>query len=236
MDLKELEILGADVAAHWYYRSKARALRRMLGPAAPARILDVGAGSGFFSRHLLSAGAGEAWCVDPSYPADSDELEAGRPVHFRRAVDAVDADLVLMMDVLEHVDDDGALLREYVARVPRACRFLLSVPAFRFLWSTHDEYLEHRRRYTLAQLEALVRGAGLELERGCYSYGLVFPIAAVLRAGERLRPGPREPHSHLRRHHPVVNGLLGALCTAELPFLPLNRVAGLTAMCVARKP
>ena len=50
MDLKEEDILGADIGRHWYYRAKAAALRRAVGDLAPRRILDVGAGSGFFSR------------------------------------------------------------------------------------------------------------------------------------------------------------------------------------------
>jgi hypothetical protein len=49
MDLKELDVLGADVGDHWYYASKARAIRRFLGSPDASRILDVGAGSGFFS-------------------------------------------------------------------------------------------------------------------------------------------------------------------------------------------
>ena len=53
MDLKEEDILGADIAQHWYYRSKAAALRRVVADVNPQRLLDVGAGSGFFSRHLL---------------------------------------------------------------------------------------------------------------------------------------------------------------------------------------
>ena len=54
MDLKEEDILGADIGRHWYYRAKAAALRRAVGGLSPQRILDVGAGSGFFSRHLLA--------------------------------------------------------------------------------------------------------------------------------------------------------------------------------------
>ena len=70
MDLKEEDILGADIGRHWYYRSKAAALRRMVGRLAPQRLLDVGAGSGFFSRHLLTeGGAQSALCVDIGYAA-----------------------------------------------------------------------------------------------------------------------------------------------------------------------
>ena len=102
MDLKEIDILADGVSAHWYYRAKAEAMRRLLEGARVRSVLDVGAGSGFFSRHLLATtDVAEACCVDPSYEADRDETESGKPLHFRRNVDAADADLVLMMDVLD---------------------------------------------------------------------------------------------------------------------------------------
>lgn len=238
MDLKETDILGDHIAEHWYYRSKAAAMMRLLGAHMPTRILDVGAGSGFFSRHILAGtDAQEAWCVDISYPEDWDDQEAGKPVHFRRHVDHVEADLVLLMDVLEHVEEDVGLLADSVARVPSGARILISVPAFRFLWSGHDVFLEHKRRYTLSQIEGVARDAGLQLGRGAYYFGGVFPIAVATRLAGRLRAGHGETtRSQLERHHPFVNRALGALCRAELPLLPLNRLAGLTAFCVARKP
>ncbi|MBR8064628.1 methyltransferase domain-containing protein [Burkholderia ambifaria] len=236
MDLKELDVLGADVGDHWYYASKARAIRRFLGSSDASRILDVGAGSGFFSKHLLErTRATEAWCVDTSYPDDTDGEAAGKPVHFRRAVDRLDADLVLLMDVLEHVDDDVGLLARYVQGAPKGSRFLITVPAFQFLWSAHDDFLEHKRRYTLDGLEDVARRAGLEVEHGAYYFGLTFPLAAAMRLSERARRQPREPASQLRRHHPVVNGLLKLICRAELPMFRFNRIGGLTVICVARK-
>src|SRR5215203_3505984 len=102
MDLKEEAILGPDLAAHWYYRAKAKALARVCNPVG-ASVLDVGAGSGFFSRFLIERGAAEATLVDPGYPADRDETHAGKPLRFRRQADASGATLILMMDVLEHV-------------------------------------------------------------------------------------------------------------------------------------
>ncbi len=236
MDLKELDVLGADVGDHWYYASKAAAIRRFLGTRDAKRILDVGAGSGFFSRHLLErTRATEAWCVDTSYVDDSDGEAAGKPVYFRRAVDRCDADLVLLMDVLEHVDDDVGLLAHYVAGAPGGSRFLITVPAFQFLWSAHDDFLEHKRRYTLEGLEDVARRAGLDVERSAYYFGLTFPLAAALRLSERMQRRAREPASQLRRHHPVVNGLLKLICRAELPMFPFNRLAGLTVVCIARK-
>ena len=150
MDLKEEDILGSDIGRHWYYQSKAAALRRMVGGLRPQRLLDVGAGSGFFSRHLLANGAQSALCVDVGYERTWDETVGGKPVLYRRDCDATDCDLVLMMDVLEHVDNDAGLVSHYATKVPAGAHFLVTVPAFRFLWSGHDVFLEHKRRYTLA--------------------------------------------------------------------------------------
>jgi 2-polyprenyl-3-methyl-5-hydroxy-6-metoxy-1,4-benzoquinol methylase len=200
------------------------------------RILDVGAGSGFFSHHLLThTDAHEAWCVDISYPADSSATSAGKPVHYRRGIDSIDADLVLLMDVLEHVDDDLGLLKSYVDKVPSGSRFLMTVPAFQFLWSGHDDFLEHKRRYTLAQFETLAGDAGLTVQRGAYYFGAVFPIAAALRLMPQGSP-TAQPQSQLKLHHPWVNSVLKTLCRLELPLMGRNRLAGLSVFVLAQKP
>lgn len=237
MDLKETDILGNDVEKHWYYRSKANAMARLISKSPPSTILDVGAGSGFFSKKLLSdTKAKEAWCVDISYENDSDSEEAGKPIHFRRSIDALNADLVLLMDVLEHVDDDVGLLEEYVNKVPSGARFLISVPAFKFLWSGHDVFLDHRRRYQLNQMEDVVRQAGLSVIHGAYYFGAVFPIAAAIRlTGNLVNRDHHKPKSQLSRHHPLVNGTLSAMSSIELPIFPYNRIAGLTVFCLAEK-
>lgn len=234
MDLKEEDILGADIGRHWYYRSKAAALRRIVAPLGPRRLLDVGAGSGFFSRHLLAeTPAGSALCVDIGYAQNRDDSVAGKPVHYRRDTGPTDCDLVLMMDVLEHVDDDRGLVRHYAAKVPSGAHFLVTVPAFAFLWSGHDVFLEHKRRYRLPEIEATLCNAGLEVVRGAYYFGLVFPLAAAIRLTDR---NTIEPRSSMKRHGAITNGLLGGLCAAELPLFPYNRLAGLSAFVLAKKP
>jgi hypothetical protein len=139
------------------------------------------------------------------------------------------------MDVLEHVDDDVALLKEYMDKVPHGSRFLITVPAFQFLWSGHDDFLEHKRRYTLKQLEEIVRRAGLFVKYGAYNFGMVFPIAAILRLAQKASINDKTARSQLTRHHPLVNKTLKSLCDAELPFMKFNRVAGLSVFCLAEK-
>ena len=234
MDLKEEDILGAGIGSHWYYRSKAAALRRVVGSLAAKRLLDVGAGSGFFSRHLLERTPAEsALCVDIGYPVDRDDSVAGKPVRYRCDTGPTDCDLVLMMDVLEHVDDDRRLVRHYAGKVPTGAHFLVTVPAFDFLWSGHDVFLEHKRRYRLPAIETVLRDAGLTIVRGSYYFGLVFPLAAAVRLADR---NTTEPRSSLKKQGALTNAVLTGICAAELPLFPWNRLAGLSCFVLAKKP
>ncbi|CAH0260067.1 class I SAM-dependent methyltransferase [Roseomonas sp. CECT 9278] len=239
MDLREQDILGEAIGAHWYYRSKSRAMFRLLEGVAPRSVLDIGAGSGFFAREwLLRGGAERATCVDPHYPADRDESVAGRPLLFRRAVAATDADLLLLMDVLEHVEDDVALLRDHARIAPRGATVLLTAPAFGWLWSGHDVFLGHRRRYSVARLEATARAAGIVVDRACYFFAAVFPLAVAQRLPAILRRGAGgpdpAPQCDMRRHGALADRVLGAFCAAELPVFPANRLFGLSVFLRGR--
>jgi hypothetical protein len=238
MDLKEQDILGDSIARHWYYVTKGRAMRSLLGEFRSNEVLDVGAGSGVFSRQLLDAGVCKrATCVDPGYESDRVEIYNGAELSFVRSAAGERQSLVLLMDVLEHVDDDVELLRQYARGVPADGRVLISVPAFQFLWSGHDVFLEHRRRYTRAMLERTVAEAGLIVERTRFFFGLLFPLVAAMRIiqGRRSRRGQVEAHSDLRNYPPVVNATLTWLHDVERHILfPFNSVAGLTLFCLAR--
>ena len=237
MDLKEEDILGEAVSEHWYYRSKASALLGYVRHLNPQSVLDVGAGSGFFSKELLKkTDVKEALCVDTSYKSEHNEKVSGKPIRYRTHSGSVDADLVLMMDVLEHVDNDIGLLCEYSEKVTAGTYFLITVPAFSFLWSGHDVFLGHKRRYTLKEIEEVVENAGLIVDRGSYFFGLVFPLVAVLRLlNGNINMLGRPSRSQLKRHNTITNATLLGICTVDRLFLRINRLAGLTAFCLARK-
>ncbi len=237
MELKERQLLSEGAAQHWYYRAKADALDRIVSQV-PGTVLDVGAGAGFFSRHLLERGAGQATCVDPGYGAAWDEEHAGRPLLFRRHAPKQPSSLILMMDVLEHVDDDIGLAAEYIRVARPGTQLVATVPAFNWMWSAHDEFLEHRRRYTLLALQAVLRQAGLRIDGARYLYGLLLPIAAASRLPEHLtrrlgRPVPAA--SQMRPAGKLANLLLLAACQLEAR-LPSNKVGGLTAMAWGTVP
>jgi hypothetical protein len=142
------------------------------------------------------------------------------------------------MDVLEHVDDDLGLLRSYADRMRGRGHVLITVPAFQALWSGHDEFLEHRRRYTLRQVEDLVRSAGLRVVRGNYFFGSLLPLVAARRWVDRRRlaSGRMGAKSELRLHSARVNTVLTAIHDAERRlFFRFNRLAGLSVFCLATR-
>lgn len=236
MDIKEQELLGDAVNQHWYYVSKAAALSHVLKGEAFSRILDVGAGSGFFSRHLLSTtDAAQGLCVDPHYDSEWDESIGDKPLRFRHSAQDYGADLVLLMDVLEHVDDDVALLQQYTSGLKSGAKVVITVPAFPFLWSGHDVFLEHRRRYTLQTLRPVVEQSDLKIMNLSYGFGLLFPLAAAVRLAGRLKDADTQPHSDLKIHHPLVNAALKSICTLDRPLMNTNTLMGLSVFCLAEK-
>jgi hypothetical protein len=236
MDLKEIDILGANINDHWYYKSKANAMIQTLGKIKLVKVLDVGAGSGFFSKYLLdNLSVQEAWCVDTSYKKNKSEKIKNKSIFFQRTIKKNNADLVLFMDVLEHVIDDTALVKDYIKKVNKGTYFLVTVPAFNFLWSEHDEFLGHKRRYSLGEMENLLIRSGLEIEKSFYFFGLVLPIAALSRILQKSKTKKTELKSQLTNHSYITNIFLGSLCKIELFLMKHNRIAGLSIFCLAKK-
>lgn len=237
MDLKEEDILGAQIEDHWYYRAKLKAVLRELTDVPFDRVLDVGAGSGFFSRRILATTqACEATCVDPNYATESEEMVAGKPLRFRRDVGSTSADLVLMMDVIEHVPDDTALVREYAGTASSGTHFLVTVPAFMWLWSGHDVFLEHYRRYTLAGLNEVLHQAGLEVVHGHYFFGAVLPMVAAVRGWKRMTQTGEPTGSDMKPVSKPINDALFGLSALEVALMRLNRLGGTSVFALARKP
>ncbi len=238
MDLKEESALKGDLETHWYYVSKGRALQKMLDQNAVETVLDVGAGSGVFPKAFIKDGfCKSAICVDPNYSDDWLSKNQHDQIQFVRSVERVDAPLVTMIDVLEHVDDDVELLSYYVERAATGTTFLLSVPAFQYLWSSHDEFLDHRRRYTLKMLRNTAERAGLKPQKMRYFFGALFPVAAASRLADRLVSGNKEPESSALGSlpDPINQALIRIHDVERVVMFPWNRLFGVSAFCVAEK-
>ncbi len=237
MDLKEEDILGDKINEHWYYVSKGRAMRSFLGDITSTEVLDVGAGSGIFSRQLLGDDiCKSAICVDPNYVEETQELHNGKKISFVKSIDNTTQKLVLMMDVLEHVEDDVALLKSYSDSMPDDGVILITVPAFQFLWSGHDVFLEHYRRYDIKAIEETIIAAGLTPVKSRYFFGSLFPVIAAMRLIKNITGKKRKAGSQLKIYSDSFNKTLITVHDMERNSLfSFNKQFGLSVFCLCRK-
>ncbi len=161
MDRHFWELARADFLQHL--------LRAWLGKKEGV-LLDVGCGDGFLlERFAIQLWQGRFHAVDPAFHADRmAELEArfpGRVTATRELPvgELSQVSVVMLFDVLEHVEDDCALLRRLAAGVSPGTLFLITVPSGRRLFGPLDRRLRHFRRYDRRELNILVEKAGLEL-------------------------------------------------------------------------
>ncbi|WZO99252.1 class I SAM-dependent methyltransferase [Isosphaeraceae bacterium EP7] len=152
---------------HWWWRSRqALVLKRLaaLPRLEGARILDVGCGAGVVLDALANLGEAEGLEPDARLAAEATHPGAIRVVPFGPEFRATTPyDLVVMLDVLEHLDDDLGSLKAARSALAPGGWLLLTVPAMPSLWSRHDVVNEHRRRYRMRDLAAVIEGAGLRV-------------------------------------------------------------------------
>jgi SAM-dependent methyltransferase len=205
MDLRELPT--DDVSRHPWERARARffcgVVRDHAPSAGPLRVLDVGAGDGFVSAALLRVlpSGSSVTCYDPNYTPDHllRFAAACGAVRFTSERPHERFDLILLLDVIEHVADDveliTGLVRELLA--PDGV-VIVSAPANMRLYSRHDVVLGHLRRYDAAGLRATLQRAGLQptVLSGLF-HSLIAPRGAIklaeLARGERSLPPPAAP-------------------------------------------
>lgn len=240
MDRAAYAGMAAIEERHWWFVARRQILSalidRMYLPS-DARILEAGCGTGGNLAMLSRYGELHAFEFDDGARA----LSAAKglcPVDFGALPDRVDAsgapyDLIAMLDVLEHVDEDVASLATLSAMLAEDGRLLLSVPAVPALWSSHDELHHHKRRYTKAGLAQVCSSAGLAIESISYFNSLLFPLALAQRVAVKLL-GSTQPIDAVPAA--PVNATFQAIFAAERHVLGrMGFPIGLSLYVVARR-
>ena len=194
MDRIVYDRMAAHDSTHWWYRARREILSDYLTRygAMPqgARILEIGCGTGHNLPMLAQFGTVEAIEIDPAAREIASE-RLGRPVGDAPlpALPGIERgayDLVAVLDVVEHIEDDVAALAAMKTLLKPGGKILIAVPAHQWLWSAHDVVNHHHRRYSKATLRAAIVAAGLTPAKLGYFNSLLFPLAAAARIAGRV--------------------------------------------------
>lgn len=225
MDLKEVNELSIlSERKHWWIRTRFLYIDKLFNFFSKNKkliVAEYGCGTGQNLWYLkeespVTNQISKAVGIDPNLSSDfktdwSDEK-------FKLSSDlnefkSGEADAVLAMDVLEHVDNDEEALKHWVSTMNKDGHILITVPAFQSLWSYHDVFLEHKKRYTKKDLTEVARKAGLKPVYIKYAFGYLFPVVYIVR---KLTKGSKEDSGNqdLKLPNPLINFLM--ICVGKL--------------------
>lgn len=243
MQADEYRKLAETEDRMWYFRAlhrrRADWLARLL-PPGPARVLDAGCGTGGFLKSPLVRERGwQLAGVDLSPVAVQLARERSGADVQEGSVTALpfaDASFAAVTtgDVLYHVEDVALALREFARCVKPGGVVLVNEPAYRWLWSYHDDAVESKHRFTRPELKALFRQAGLEVVFASYANFLILPLVVARR---KIFPPPR-PTSDVELASAPVEAFLSFLAWLEYGWMKcrLPLPAGSTVFVAGVKP
>lgn len=225
---------------HWWFAARRKILDKLISTLhlpPDAQILEAGCGSGgnlsMLSRHGRVFGMEtNPQALEFASAKGMATIAAGRlpaPIPFAGQT----FDMIAMLDVLEHLDEDAAALQALRVRLKPGGWLLLTVPAYPFLWSCHDELHHHKRRYIASDLRGAIEDAGYRVQYLSYFNTWLFPLISVARLA-----GAGSGHSgDLSMPNRFINALLTRIFASERMLL--GRIAlpcGVSLLALARNP
>ena len=227
---------------HWWFVTKKEividTIAKHFNKHADVKVLDIGCGSGLMLNALENVG--QTFGMDMSDDAInfSKEIFSGKveqgflPDQIPYAENYFD--LITALDVIEHVDEDVNSLKAIRAHLVADGKAVITVPAYMFLWSKFDEMNEHKRRYTLTELNTKLVQAGFTVEKISYYNTLLFPVVFVVRMLNNLFK--RDGSSDVDMPKATLNFVLKKIYGIEKYLLRfINLPFGVSILAVVKK-
>ncbi|HAZ11679.1 MAG: hypothetical protein A2X86_18315 [Bdellovibrionales bacterium GWA2_49_15] len=214
-DLKEAHQLSFDQEInHWWIRTRFlyidKAIRRLPNMTETIDALEFGCGTGQNLYYLTQlspyrARIASAFGIDPQLKDATTPFWGSEKVQLVQSVPAqsAKANLLLAMDVLEHIENDQGALNEWKQHLKPGGIALITVPAFQLLWSYQDKFLGHFRRYRRRDVMALAAHCGFEVIYCRYIFSWAFPIVFIAR--KILGRNKEGLSADLKPTHPILN-------------------------------
>jgi SAM-dependent methyltransferase len=227
---------------HWWFVARREILETVISKLplpAVAKILDAGCGTGG-NLYMLSR-YGSVYGVEMDGTAR--DFATARQIGTIASGSLPDNlpfteksfDLVVIFDVLEHLDDDVESLRTLRSQLKPGGFLLVTVPAYRFLWSRHDEIHHHRRRYTARELRKTIENTGYNISKLTYFNMWLLPFMIASRIAQKLTSGSVAEGREVPG--PLVNRVMRCIFASERLLLgSVSLPAGGSLLALARNP
>ena len=239
MELYTYKKMAANEQQHWWFKGRRSILKKVLSSiiqTKDVRILELGSGTGGNYPLLSEFGKvtgleKESLAIELAQRYSSDAFKQASLPEDINALDEA-YDVYVMLDVLEHIQKDLETLKNLRAKIQQG-QLVITVPAYQFLWSAHDEIHHHQRRYNRKNLRKLLRQAGFEIQYLGYYNTILFPLALGKRLLSKLF---RQKQSEDDKLPPRwLNGLFCKLFSFERHLIPRFQLPfGLSLMAIVR--
>ena len=229
---------------HWWFVARRDVIQSFMKlqmkESSTSKVLEIGCGVGG-NVDLLSQ-SGNYLGIDMHSPAidycsekfPQFDFQCTRVEDIPQEFSSNKFDSIYILDVLEHIDEQLAILKSTQNYLTQNGKILLTVPAFEFLWSPHDDFVHHVRRYTKNGLKETLEEAGYKVERISYFNSILFPLALIQRLSMRLLD--KKLSTHLSTPPPVVNRFFQFIFAQEAWILKhINLPVGLSVIAVVSK-
>jgi len=243
MNNKEYEKLYKFEQFYWWHVGRRDILNFFLKKFLNKKgiqILEIGCGTGG-NLEILS-NLGEVTGLDVSkYALDFCRKRGVNNLVLGRAektnFPSESFDLILMLDVLEHIKDDKKAIGETRRILKEGGYFLVTVPAYQFIWSEHDEILGHYRRYSISDFSKKLEEAGFDIIKISYFVSLLFPVILGYRILRKiLFPKSKKNTAYVVLPKPINNFFIYLLKLEGLLLKYFNLPFGTSILCIAQKP
>lgn len=228
---KELAIMNEQGASHWWYLARSEllkhALKNFFVESQNLKILDLASACG--NNFSICSNYGKTFCVDISWHAINFCKQKNITTVIqgdaeRLAFKTGTFDVVLVLDVFEHLKDDVSSLKEITRVLKENGKLIFNTPAFMFLFSYHDVALSHRRRYVPHDLKKKMDSANLQVKFITYWSFFIFPVILIIRRFSNYRKKNDEEilSDFYRKIPPFIEIILRFLSKIELFFIKRN--------------